>query len=723
MNTWKREKLTISARAAVGRSIVFSAQNPVYYVCSMPRSPSPTIEPGRYSGGGRAELLLEINNAVVTSLDLPELLKRISACLKRIVRHHSAVLLLYDEKAGQLRAHALDSESPADKPEPGYLLQVEGTPSGQAFSMGKTLVFSRDDLVRYPNTLMLSMEHTRGVRSGCSVPLISKGRPLGALTLLSEEENRFDGETTQLIEEVTEQISIGVENALNFERARAETERFAMLLDASNALSAVLDLKDVLNITSSILRRNIRHRYAGIGLYDPELDRFRILALDDPANIFQEEGQYFPAEGTPDEIAIKSRQPVLRQRLDLTEFPSPFVKLAYNAGLRSVCIAPLISRDKAIGILSVANIVEGGFPPGSEETIQLIANQIAGALDTALQFEEIEKLKNRLASEKLYLEEEIQSEYNFAEIVGTSAALKSVLRQIEIVAPTDSSVLLYGETGTGKELISRAIHNLSSRRERTLVKLNCAAIPTGLLESELFGHEKGAFTGAIAPRVGRFELANKGTLLLDEIGDIPLELQPKLLRVLQEQEFERLGSSRTIKTDVRLIAATNCDLRQMVEEKRFRSDLYYRLNVFPITVPPLRERREDIPLLAGYFAQKHARRMSKRIESIPRGSIDALCSYDFPGNVRELENFIERAVILTRGADLEVPLSELRHFQQPLTDDGVPASHSLEAMERNHIAEVLRSTHGRIAGAGGAAEILNLPVSTLRHRIKKLGLS
>lgn len=373
--------------------------------------------------------------------------------------------------------------------------------------------------------------------------------------------------------------------------------------------------------------------------------------------------------------------------------------------------------------MAVANNEEDSLTPHDAETIQLIANQVAGAIENAVQFDEIEKLKNQLASEKLYLEEEIQSEYNFAEIVGHSAGLLKVLRQIETVAPTDSCVLLYGETGTGKELFSRAIHNLSKRRERTLVKLNCAAIPTGLLESELFGHEKGAFTGAVASRVGRFELAHRGTLLLDEIGDIPLELQPKLLRVLQESEFERLGSSRTVRTDVRLIAATNRDLRAMVEEKTFRSDLYYRLNVFPIHIPPLRERPEDIPLLAGYFAKKHSARMSKRIEAIPRESIDALCAYDFPGNVRELENFIERAVILTRGEELQIPISELRHFQRPVTDDGVPVNHSLEAIERNHIAEVLKSTGGRIAGAGGAAEVLNLPVSTLRHRIKKLGLS
>lgn len=505
------------------------------------------------------------------------------------------------------------------------------------------------------------------------------------------------------------------------ERA-SKDDRFEMLLDVSNALSAVLDLREVLKVSSGLLKGHIRHDHAGIGLYIPELDHFRILALENPPDIFQDEGTTFPAAGTPDNFAFKTRQIVLRNRIDLNEFPSPFVRLALDSGFRSFCIVPLVSRDRALGVLMISSVVEDSFTQEDGVTLQLIGNQVAGAVEGALQYEEILRLKDQLVGEKLYLEEEIQSEYNFAEIVGQSEALKNVLRQIETVAPTDSCVLLLGETGTGKELFSRAIHNLSSRRERTLVKLNCAAIPTGLLESELFGHEKGAFTGAVALRVGRFELANKGTLLLDEIGDIPLDLQPKLLRVLQESEFERLGSSRTLKTDVRLIAATNCDLKRMVDEKRFRSDLYYRLNVFPIVIPPLRERRQDIPLLAGYFAQKHARRMSKRIETIPKAAIDALCKYDFPGNVRELENFVERAVILSRGGELEMPLSEIQHSQRPMTDDGMPMSSSLRSVERKHIADVLKTAGGRIAGAGGAADLLGIPVSTLRHRMKKLGL-
>ncbi|HEY2918508.1 MAG TPA: sigma 54-interacting transcriptional regulator, partial [Candidatus Binatia bacterium] len=322
--------------------------------------------------------------------------------------------------------------------------------------------------------------------------------------------------------------------------------------------------------------------------------------------------------------------------------------------------------------------------------------------------------------------DEIRTEYNFEEIIGDSPALKRILEQLETVAPTDSTILVLGETGTGKELIARAVHNLSARRERTLVKVNCAAIPTGLLESELFGHEKGAFTGAIAQRIGRFELAHRGTLFLDEVGDIPLELQPKLLRVLQEQEFERLGSAKTVRVDVRLVAATNADLAQKVSANQFRSDLYYRLNVFPIVIPSLRERREDIPLLVRYFAQKYARRMKKPIDTIPVKAMTALTEYHWPGNVRELENFIERAVILSRGAELQIPLSELK--QRPRLDSVFTSATldsvvTLEHAERQHIVRALGETNWVIGGPAGAAARLGMKRTTLQSRMRKLGIS
>jgi len=334
---------------------------------------------------------------------------------------------------------------------------------------------------------------------------------------------------------------------------------------------------------------------------------------------------------------------------------------------------------------------------------------------------EITELKDKLAKEKLYLEDEIRTESNFGEIIGESAALKRILKQVQTVAPTDSTVLIMGETGTGKELIARAIHNLSKRRERTFVKINCAAIPTGLLESELFGHERGAFTGAIAQKAGRFELGHQGTLFLDEVGDIALELQSKLLRVLQEQEFERLGSTRTIHVDVRLVAATNRDLAQMVAEKQFRSDLYYRLNVFPITAPPLRERAEDIPSLVRYFAQKYGQRMNKEILTIPTEVMNTLTKYHWPGNIRELENFIERAVILSPGPDLRVPLSELKRSLET-QHMGAVGTKTLEEAEREHILKVLEETMWVVSGPSGAATRLGMRRTTLQARMQKLGI-
>jgi formate hydrogenlyase transcriptional activator len=373
---------------------------------------------------------------------------------------------------------------------------------------------------------------------------------------------------------------------------------------------------------------------------------------------------------------------------------------------------------RRLGAIGFGSSVPCAF--GEEELgfLHQVARQVAVAVDNALAYQQIAELKEKLSKEKLYLEDEIRAEYNFEEIIGDSPALKQVLKQVEIVAPTDSTVLILGETGTGKELLARAIHNRSARSQGTFVKMNCAAIPTGLLESELFGHERGAFTGAIAQKIGRFELADGGTLFLDEVGDIPLELQSKLLRVLQEQEFERLGSTKTVTVDVRLVAATNRDLGAMVAEKEFRSDLFYRLNVFPIVSPPLRERREDIPLLVRYFAQRFSRRMNKRIERIPSDAMDSLSRYHWPGNVRELENLIERAVILSQGSDLRVPLAELKGGAR---DAGQPVA-TLEAAEREHILRALQSTNWVIGGPAGAAARLGMKRTTLQSKMQKLGI-
>jgi formate hydrogenlyase transcriptional activator len=411
---------------------------------------------------------------------------------------------------------------------------------------------------------------------------------------------------------------------------------------------------------------------------------------------------------------------------------SPIAQIAVREGLKSVCCLPLISRNRAIGVLVLGRLRDDAFSQADVSFLSQIANQIALAVENALAYREIRELKEQLSKEKLYLEDEIRTEMNFAQIIGTSTSLRRVLKEVGTVAPTDSTVLIYGETGTGKELIARAIHDLSPRSAKPFVKLNCAAIPTGLLESELFGHEKGAFTGAIAQRIGRFEVADGGTIFLDEIGEIPLELQTKLLRVLQEREFERLGSSRTLRTDARLIAATNRDLEVMVAEQKFRSDLFFRLNVFPVHVPPLRERQGDIPLLVRHFAQQFSRRMKKVMETIPSAAMDALCRYHWPGNIRELQNVIERAVIISAGPALSVDVADLKSpkVSHPEERTATPNSatngalhHLLEETERQQVLQALKQCNWVVAGPHGAAALLGINRSTLQVRIRKLGIS
>jgi formate hydrogenlyase transcriptional activator len=391
--------------------------------------------------------------------------------------------------------------------------------------------------------------------------------------------------------------------------------------------------------------------------------------------------------------------------------------LALAEGITSGCGLPLISRNRILGVLGLGWRDENTFGSEDIEFLMRVAGQVAIAVENALAYREIAELKDKLAQEKLYLEQEMRSEADFEGIVGQSSALRQVLQLVETVAISDSTVLLLGETGTGKELIARAIHDRSRRKDRTLIRLNCAAIPTGLLESELFGHERGAFTGAITQKIGRLELSDQGTLFLDEVGDIPLEVQPKLLRALQEQEFERLGSSRTKKVDVRLVAATNRDLQKMVEEKQFRSDLYYRLNVIPIRIPPLRERPEDIPLLVRYFAQKYAHRMQKKVESISAASMRNLARWHWPGNVRELENLVERAVVLAHAEKLVITVPELADGGMSAATVGIDEFH-----KRDRIVRILKETKGRVGGTDGAAARLGLKRTTLIEQMKKLGI-
>lgn len=500
------------------------------------------------------------------------------------------------------------------------------------------------------------------------------------------------------------------------DRKKAEE---ALLLEVSSVLLSHLDIRELFGAISATLRQVMPHEYATLGLYEPESKELRLMSLEQlqTETTLQRE-MLSPSQTSLAGRVMNSRQPLVVNDVVNSSHNLEAIRRLAAVGIKSACFLPLIIQDRVFGTLNLVSRREAAFQQKEVKLLNQVADHVAVALNNALTFRQVAQLKERLAEEKLYLEDEIRTEYHFEEIIGESTALKRVLKQVETVGPTNATVLILGETGTGKELVARAIHDLSSRRDRTFIKLNCAAIPTGLLESELFGHEKGAFTGAISQKIGRLELAHQGTLFLDEVGDIPLELQPKLLRALQEKEFERLGSTRTIPVDVRLIAATNRDLAKMVSTHQFRSDLYYRLRVFPITVPPLRERAEDIPILVRYFAQKHAERMHKNIEIIPPETMEALIHWHWPGNVRELENIIERAVILSPGPVLRVPLAELN----PVGDETAGSS-TLEDTEREHIIRVLRETRGVIGGPHGAAARLGLKRTTLNSKMRKLGIT
>ena len=501
------------------------------------------------------------------------------------------------------------------------------------------------------------------------------------------------------------------------ERKRASE---AVLLEISNRLISHLNFEDLLAAISASLHQVKDYDYAGLALYEPSTQKLRVYALP-PAtrkHLIHEE-LALSLENSPAGWAFKARRPLVLNRVHEEGRPFEIPAKLIAQGVRSACRIPLISRDRVLGTLNLASLRENAFLDDEVNLLSQVASQIALALNNAISFRQLSEVKEKLADEKQYLEGEIRSKFNFGEIVGQSESLKEVLQQVETVAPTDSTVLILGETGTGKELIARAIHGLSPRREKTFITVNCSALPSGLLESELFGHEKGAFTGSTSRKIGRLELAHRGALFLDEVGDIPLELQPKLLRALQEKQFERLGSPQTITVDVRLIAATNRDLETLVEEGRFRSDLYYRLNVFPITLPPLRERTGDVPLLAQYFLQQYSRRMGKNVESIPAETLQTFSRYAWPGNVRELEHFVERAVILTSGSILRVPPlgSKLERKPKPALVD------TLADAEREHILHVLRETNGIIAGPRGAAVRLGVKRTTLASKMRRLGIS
>jgi formate hydrogenlyase transcriptional activator len=554
------------------------------------------------------------------------------------------------------------------------------------------------------------------------VPLTAPQRTLGTLEIASRHAHAYSQEDARLLAAIAEEIAVPLDNAVSHEQLREGHDRLALLLELTNSLVSNLELREVLKTVMASARRVMRSDSAVVALPDADGRHLRAYALDHPGSRDALEGhELIYGDGTVSTHVFRTGKPWVGSAADALDSGFELNPRWSDSNSGVGCILPLASRDRILGTLGLRRRDDTAYTDDEVGFLIQVANQIAIAVDNALAYGEIRSLKDKLAEERVYLRDEVRTDRNFEDVVGQSAALRRVLRNAETVAPTDSTVLICGETGTGKELIARAIHNLSPRRSKTFVKLNCAAIPTGLLESELFGHEKGAFTGAIAQRIGRFELADGGTIFLDEVGEIPLELQTKLLRVLQEREFERLGSGRTLRTDARLIAATNRDLAALVEDKKFRADLFYRLNVFPIHMPPLRERAEDIPVLVRHFVEHYARRMKRPIETIPSETMEVLTRYAWPGNVRELQNLMERAVILSPGPVLRVPLGDLDTRAAAGQQPRRPAQ-TLEEAERAHIVATLTDTSWVVAGARGAAVRLGMNRSTLQFKMKKLGI-
>ena len=673
----------------------------------VPGNGFPTPENCRY------RLLLEITDLVVRAASLPDMFQELAPRVLALTNSSFVNFSLHDERQNCMVTHYWKRNQ-----ESGELnaFAVDECVSGWVYTQQEPLTIS--DITcenRFPSCLPVLGQH--GVRSYSVLPMTTPFRRYGALGLGKNVSEVLDSRDLEFLSWVSLMAALALENQ-GIHRAWEEQQS---LVAIGRELSSSLDLERLLPIILSSLRSITRYDHAALCLLDEDGSSLQSYALEALAGEpFLTPGQRVPADQSPSAQAIHTRSITFFTAEDLRDMGKPLAKAVYESGVQSLCNVPLIAANRVWGSLNVGSAVEKAFSPKDAEYLQQVANQIAAAIQNAHSSREITRLKGRLAQEKRYVEGEIRSESWSDEIVGNSPALKRVLDHASIVASTDSTVLITGETGTGKERVARAIHGMSRRKDRNFIKLNCAAIPTGLLESELFGHEKGAFTGAVSQKVGRLELADKGTLFLDEIGEIPLELQPKLLRVLQDHEFERLGSTRTIRVDVRLISATNCDLARAVKEKEFRSDLFYRLHVFPLHMPALRDRREDIPLLVRHFVEKCAERLNRRIELIPDEAIEAMLHWSWPGNIRELENFIERSVILSQGNTLLVPLAELQ--QEAVRSEASP-DNTLRSKEREHIIEILRQSRGLLSGAAGAAQRLGLKRTTLQYKMQKLGIS
>jgi formate hydrogenlyase transcriptional activator len=656
----------------------------------------------------RYEMLIRVSQAIKAHRGYDDLFRALAAELHKVVEFEVVYCIRHDETANKLTW--LGSLSSGGMARPDFPPQEMMTTWVYEHQKPLVIPFLEQE-TRFPR--VAEFLANQGLRSVCALPLTTVRRRIGSFGFCSKLPDAYPEEEVRFLSLVVDQIALAIDDALHAEELERQNKRLTLLLDLNNAVVSNLELKDLLRAMSANVKHVMECDGVGVALPDPESNQLQLYAFDFPEN----DMAHVPIrENMVPARAFRTGKPEVVNRIDLRDDNSDIPARALAAGVKCVCYLPLASRGHTLGILILGRVSENAFTEEEVDFLVQIANQLALAVENALAFREIAGLKDKLTQEKVYLEDEIRGDMNFEEIVGKSVALRTLLQQVEVVAPTDSTVLICGETGTGKELIARAVHDLSSRRQSAFVKLNCAAIPAGLLESELFGHEKGAFTGAVAQRIGRFEVGSRGTVFLDEVGEIPLELQPKLLRVLQEREFERLGSSRTLQTGARLIAATNQDLAAMVTAQRFRSDLFYRLNVFPVQVPPLRERQEDIPLLVRHFAKQYARQMNKTIDTIPSDAMNVLVKYAWPGNIRELQNLMERAVILSPGPVLNIPLAGL---QSRLISNKIE---TLEDAERRHIVEALEATGWVVGGPRGAAARLGMKRTTLQFRMDKLGI-
>ena len=660
----------------------------------------------------RYRLLLEVTDRVARTQSLPEALRELAPPVLALTGGELLNLSLYDPRRDCMLTQYWKKNRESGEFD---ALPVDEVATGWAWKHQKPIaIHDTEREQRFPGFVPTLLNH--GVRSYTVLPISTPSRHFGALGLGKRIPEILNGEDFEFLARIALMGALALEK----ERAYRAFEEQQSLVAISRELSSSLELEKLLPVVLSSLRSIARYERTILCLLDEDGKSVHRYGDALEWELFVNHGSSIPLAQSLSARAIQRRSVAFLTAADLHEMNEPLAKAMYEGGVRSVCSVPLIAGNQIWGALNPSSMIENAFGPTEIEYLQQVANQIAAALQNAHAYREIAQLKERLAQEKRYLEYEIRSANPPDDIVGSSPALKRVLDYAGIVADTDSTVLITGETGTGKERIARLIHGMSRRRDRNFIKLNCAAIPTGLLESELFGHERGAFTGAVSQKLGRLELADKGTLLLDEIGDIPLELQPKLLRVLQDQEFERLGGTKTIRVDVRLIAATNRDLVRAVEEKEFRGDLFYRLHVFPLHLPSLRERREDIPSFIRHFVEKSAARLRKRIDVIPDEAMEAMMRWSWPGNIRELENFIERSVILSEGSRLRPPLGELREdISRQLSDsDG-----TLRDKERGHIVEILRQTRGALSGPSGAAARLGLKRTTLQYKMQRLGIS